>query len=376
MQTLHWDNVLGFDSEQGILDARPGVLLGDISQFSIPSGWMLPVTPGTELVTLGGAVANDVHGKNHLTDGSFGHHVIDFDLLRSDGELLHCSPENNAQWFYHTIGGLGLTGVLTRIRVQLKRVPGPWFTTRSLRMTSLTDYFTFEDEYASDWEHRVAWVDCLAKGNQTGRGWYLMANPAEHRQTLPARRQRSMPPVPFSPLNKLSLTLFNELIYRFSNRHNLEKLVDYKSFFYPLDHVSGWNKLYGSAGFQQYQCVIPPDSANDTIHELLGLIASAGQGSFLAVLKRFGNRPAAGALSFPREGYTLALDFPNKPKLQALFDAMDSCVRSASGAIYPAKDAHMSADFFQAAYPEWEQHEKMRDSAINSWFWKRVVTDT
>ena len=376
LHTLNWDNVLEFDREQGVLEARPGILLRDISRMTIPAGWMLPVTPGTELATLGGAVANDVHGKNHLTDGSFGHHVLGFELQRSNGDVLRCSPEENSQWFYHTIGGLGLTGVLTRIRVQLKAVPGPWFTTHAVRMGGLDDYFALEQEHASAWEHRVAWVDCLAKGRQAGRGWFLMANPTEGSRPIPKRRHLSTPALPFSPLNRLSLSLFNEVIYRFSNKDNARKVVDYQSFFYPLDHVYGWNRLYGPAGFQQYQCVIPPEAACDTIRKLLGLIAEAGKGSFLAVLKRFGDRPSAGALSFPREGYTLALDFPNSRGLEALFQSMDRCVQAVSGAIYPAKDAHMSAEFFHQAYPNWEQHEQLRDPAINSWFWQRMVNKT
>lgn len=368
-----WDHLLEFDRNTGILEARPGIKLSEISRIAVPAGWMLPVTPGTELISLGGAVANDVHGKNHLAEGSFGHHVLSFELRRSDGEVLVCSRNSNPQWFYHTIGGLGLTGVLTRIRLQLKSVPGPWLSTRSIKMHSLDDYFSLEQEHSAHWEHRVAWVDCLARGGHTGRGWYLLANPVEDQRPVPRKRSLVAPALPFSPLNRMSLKLFNQCIYHFSHRNQVNKRVDYQRFLYPLDHVHGWNRLYGTAGFQQYQCVIPVKHAHDTIRELLTMIAKAGQGSFLVVLKRFGGQEPAGALSFPREGFTLALDFPNRDGLDRLFHSMDACVRAASGALYPAKDAHMSAGFFRQAYPAWEEHEQLRDPVINSWFWKRVT---
>ncbi len=366
------DNLISFDRESGILVARPGIQLGEISRLTVPSGWMLPVTPGTQRVTLGGAVANDVHGKNHWTAGSFGHHVKSIELLRSNGKSLTCTDSENADWLYHTIGGLGLTGTMTQVEISLKRVSSPWLEVESIKMDKLSDYFELEQGTGNDWEHRVAWVDCLASGDNVGRGWYMRARHINDQQPMPSRKSIPAISLPFSPLNRHTLQLFNNCIYHLAYRNGV-KHVDYQKFFYPLDTVQGWNRLYGPAGFQQYQCVIPAGSAEDVFSELLSMIAATGQGSFLVVLKRFGSKNAAGALSFPREGYTLALDFPNRAGLDELFSQMDDCVQAAAGALYPAKDAHMQPDFFKMAYPAWEQHESMRDPAINSRFWQRMM---
>ncbi|MGY0218391.1 FAD-binding protein [Endozoicomonadaceae bacterium StTr2] len=369
------DSLISFDPATGKLVARPGARLGDISRIAMATGWGLPVTPGTSRVTLGGAVANDVHGKNHLKEGSFGHHISGLQLLRSNGEVIECSPEENTDWLYHTIGGLGLTGTITKIELALKRTPGPWLDVEPTRMEQLADYFALEQETGNEWEHRVAWIDCLAPKNSLGRGWYIRARSIADQRPVSSRINIPAPALPFSPLNSLTLKLFNNTIFHLGYRRGNSYRQDYMRFFYPLDSVSGWNRLYGPAGFQQYQCMVPNGDAEDVISELLSLIAAAGQGSFLAVLKRFGSRHAAGALSFPREGYTLALDFPNRQGLAELFQKMDDCVQAAGGALYPAKDAHMSPDFFRMAYPAWEQHEAMRDPAINSCFWQRMMDD-
>lgn len=368
------DRFIAFDPATGVLRCEAGASLADVLDLVVPQGWFLAVTPGTRQVTVGGAIANDVHGKNHHVAGSFGHHVRAFELLRSDGERLVCSPDANADWFAATIGGLGLTGVVTWAELQLRRVPGPGLELESLKFGALDEFFELSARSAATHEYTVAWVDCLARGKRLGRGHFLRADhvPA---QVQPPRSRLAMPLTPPIPLvNRLTLRPFNALYYHRQRALRRCATQHYLTYFYPLDGIAHWNRMYGPRGFLQHQCVIPPAAARDAIAAMLGEIARSGRGSFLAVLKQFGERTSRGMLSFPRPGTTLALDFPNAGSdVLDLLDRLDAIVVEARGAIYPAKDARMAAATFRRGFPRWEEFAAHVDPRFSSGLWRRVM---
>lgn len=372
------DRFLGFDPASGLLECEAGVLLSEILDLVVPQGWFLPVTPGTKFVTVGGAIANDVHGKNHHRVGSFAHHLDGFELLRSDGIRRWCSPTEQAEWFMATIGGLGLTGLITRARLRLRRIAGPWMTTENICFRHLPEFFALSAASEDEHEYTVAWVDCAASGGALGRGIYSRANHA------PAHPERRPPPpshrlgVPFTPpmslINSLSLRAFNLAYFHNQRADDAWAITHYDPFFYPLDGIGNWNRIYGPRGFLQYQCVVPSDCAEVAIGRLLALISKAGTGSFLAVLKQLGSKRSLGMLSFPRPGTTLALDFPNGGSVTfALLDRLDDVVSEAGGAVYPAKDARMSSPHFKQYFPQWEAFVPFIDPALSSSFWRRVM---
>ena len=370
------DRFIGFDASTGVLDCEAGVLLSEILELAVPMGWSLPVTPGTRFVTVGGAIANDVHGKNHASAGSFGDHVPEFELLRSDGRRIVCSPTENADLFAATIGGLGLTGVVTRARLQLRRIQGEGVVVETQRFGRLADFFALSRQ-TRDSEYRVAWVDCLARGPALGRGVYSHGCDARGGSPVPpAPGGRLAVPVapPFSLVNAASLRALNTLYYRRAPVQPRRGIEHYQRFFYPLDGIADWNRIYGPRGFLQYQCVVPPASEAAATAEMLERIAASGQGSFLAVLKQFGQRPAPGLLSFSRAGTTLALDFPfrGKPTLD-LLDALDRVVLAAGGAVYPAKDARMPPEVFAGSFPRLAEFRQHVDPGFSSGLWRRVT---
>jgi FAD/FMN-containing dehydrogenase len=369
------DRFIAFDAEQGILRAEAGVLLSEILELVVPRGWFLAVTPGTRFVTLGGAVANDVHGKNHHRAGTFGHHVRAFELVRSDGSRRVCTPIENADWFAATLGGLGLTGLIAWVEIQLRAIDGPWIQAESRRFANLSEFFALSE--ASDREHEftVAWVDCAATGTNLGRGILLsgdFAPAAAGQGQRPKAHGRLNVPVtpPMSLINRLSLQAFNALYYR---KPEGPFLTHYEPFFYPLDAIGHWNRIYGPRGFLQYQCVLPPDVAEPALRDILGRIGSSGQGSFLAVLKRFGERPSLGMLSFPRPGVTIALDFPmlGRETLR-LLDELDAVVAEVGGALYPAKDGRMGAGMFRRSCQMLKQFLPFVNLGFSSMFCRRV----
>jgi FAD/FMN-containing dehydrogenase len=370
------DRFIAFNAETGVLRCEAGVLLADILELAVPQGWFLPVTPGTQFVTLGGAVANDVHGKNHHRAGTLGRHVRCLELLRSDGTRLHCSSTENRDWFCATIGGLGLTGLITWIEIQLKPVPGPDIDQETIRFEKLDQFFQLSDESDKDFEYTVAWIDATAKGPALGRGLFIRGNHATHRRQAARKRPGRPLRVPFDPpfslLNGPALRLFNSLYYRKQLQKRTRTTVGYAPFFYPLDAIDGWNRLYGRRGLLQYQCVIPSSRAETALAEILGEVASSGVGSMLAVLKMFGDLPSPGLLSFPRPGATLAIDFPNSgERILDLLDRLDVITMQAGGGLYPAKDARMSASTFRQSFPHWKQLERFIDPQFSSSFWRR-----
>ena len=370
------DRFIAFDPTTGVLRAQAGVLLAEILALIVPQGWFLSVTPGTQFVTLGGAIANDVHGKNHHVAGSFGCHVRAFELLRSDGNHLLCTPEQNTEWFQATVGGLGLTGLIAWVEIQLQRIANPWIVAENRRFASLNEFLALDAEYEARYPYIVSWIDCAATGRALGRGIYMAgmhAPPGLLKTPPPQRRGLTVPFMPpISLVNRLSVAAFNRLYYYLPRP--ARGLVPYPPFFYPLDNLREWNRLYGRPGFFQYQCVIPPAHAREALREILARIAASGQGSMLAVLKRFGDKTSGGLLSFPRPGVTLALDFPNRGQSTLdLLERLDEVTRQAGGAVYPAKDARMSGDSFRRYYPQWAEFSRYIDPRFSSSFWRRVM---
>ncbi len=376
LHTRFLNKFISVSWETGIIVAESGVTLEDILKLSIPKGWFLPVTPGTKYVTLGGAVANDVHGKNHHVRGTFGRHVKQFGLLCSSHETeITCSLDENSELFKATIGGLGLTGIITWVELQLMPIKSSHVNVTYQRFNNLSEFFALSDELDHQHEYAVSWIDCVAKGNALGRGIYAVGNHALEGPLSTQEKKKIT--VPFSPsfslINKASLKLFNQFYYSRCPFERHKKLESYDEFFYPLDGILNWNRIYGSRGFQQFQCIVPNQDAERTIDALLKTIAKKQMGSFLAVLKRCGDLTSPGLLSFPMPGISLALDFPQTNALSELFNELDNIVAEAGGRLYPAKDAHMSAQHFKQFYPQWETLEKYRDPALCSQFWKRVT---
>lgn len=378
VHTRQLDHYLQFDADSGVLRCEAGVQLADILALVVPQGWFLPVSPGTKFVTVGGAIANDVHGKNHHRAGTFGEHVRAFELLRSNGERLLCTPQENAPWFAATVGGLGLTGMITWAEIALRRVPGPWLAIETCKFRNLDEFFALSTESDQDYEYTVAWIDCAARGKALGRGMFSRANHTTkpgHGKT-PTRRLRGIPfTPPVSLVNPLSLRAFNAVYWHRQWRRCHAAIGHYEPYFYPLDALSDWNRIYGPNGFIQYQCVVPPVSAAAATAELLRRIQASGSGSFLAVLKQFGDRPPIGLLSFPRAGTTLALDFPvdKRGDVFKLLDGLDDVVADAGGAVYPAKDARMPGHRFRQYFPNWLKFQSFIDPKISSSFWRRVM---
>lgn len=370
------DRFISVDWDTGIIVAESGVTLEHILSLAIPHGWFLPVTPGTKYVTLGGAIANDVHGKNHHVRGTFGCHVRRFSLVRSDREPMTCSLDNNADLFSATIGGLGLTGIIAWVELQLIPIESCMIDTSNERFGSLSEFFDVSNELDKNNEYSVAWVDCIAKGASAGRGIYMAGNHATD-NNLEIKNKRKLT-VPFTPpvsaINRFSLRLFNNSYFHLHKKGRHTDTVYFDKFFYPLDGILKWNRIYGRRGFQQFQCVIPEQNAEAATHALLDAIAKKGSGSFLAVLKRCGSIKSPGLLSFPVQGTSLALDFPQNATLnQDLFPRLDAIVNEANGRLYPAKDAHMSSTDFRSYYPNWEKIESIRDPSLCSRFWERVA---
>jgi FAD/FMN-containing dehydrogenase len=372
------DRFISFDANAGVLRCEAGVLLADIVAVAVPRGWFLPVSPGTRFVTVGGAIANDVHGKNHHKAGTFGCYVRCFELLRSNGDRLLCSADENPDFFQATIGGLGLTGLVTWAEIQLKQVANAYIDQETIRFGDLAEFFDLSQASDADFEYTVAWIDCLATGPSLGRGLFMRGNHAPAVAGDAPKAPRKSLSVPFAPplslVNRLSLRAFNALYIRKQRTERVASQVHYRPFFYPLDAIGNWNRMYGPRGFYQFQCVLPSADGTTGIADILQEIAAAGWGSFLAVLKVFGDRPSPGLMSFPRPGVTLALDFPNAGEgIRGLLDRLDRITSDHGGAVYPAKDARMSPELFRQAYPALDKFANSVDPAFSSSFWRRVA---
>lgn len=355
---------LSFDAETGTLECEAGVTFLELLDHFLPRGFFPPVTPGTKFVTVGGALACDVHGKNHHVDGSLSNHVLDFDLLTASGEVMHCSRSTNPRLFWATVGGLGLTGVVTRIRLRLRPIETSYLSVDYERAANLDDALDRLEARDAAYAYSVAWIDCLAKGRSLGRSVLMRGNPARPvevrrsgvREPLRGRRpQRLRVPLdaPGFLLNRYTVRAFNALYYRRHPVDGRDRIVHFEPFFYPLDSIGDWNRLYGRQGFVQYQFLIPPDDARDGLREALEILSQSGAPSFLAVLKRFGAVEEPSLLSFPRPGYTLALDLPWRGEpTETLLRRLDEVVLAYGGRVYLAKDARLEPGPAAAMYPE------------------------
>lgn len=368
-----FSNVIEFNKEKGILTCEPGVTIGQVIDLVTPYGWFIPVTPGTKHVTIGGAVANDVHGKNHHIKGSFGNNVISLKLLISSGQEKTLTPPDPL--FQATVGGLGLTGVITEITIQLVEA-NSWFDTENIKFSCLDEFFTLSRESERDWEYTVAWLDTCAKGKNLGKGIFMRGNHAKD-PSLPLKNPKPIAKVPmYLPnfvLNQQTIKAFNWLFYNRQLETRQVSTVHYEPYLYPLDILSDWNKVYGRRGFYQYQFVIPEENEG-ALREILEVITASENSSFLSVLKHFGDIPPPGMLSFAKKGVMLALDFANLgEKTAKLFERLDHMVVSAKGRLYPAKDSMMKSCDFRTFYPRLEEFLPHKDPKMSSSFWRRVT---
>lgn len=367
------DRVHAFDTETGLIRADAGVSLDDLIRVSLPRGWFPPVVPGTKFITLGGAVANDVHGKNHHRAGTFGRHVRALALRRTDGTVHELAPGDPL--FAATVGGLGLTGVIAWVELQLEPVAGAFLDVEDIPIGSLADFFALSGESEATHEQTVAWIDCTRTGRGVGRGVFSRANRSDRPDRTLHRPPRLAVPIdaPGFTVNPLTLRGFNAAYYQLRRMTSGRAVRHYDPVTFPLDAVRGWNRIYGSAGFYQHQCVVPPAAAPDAMAELLGEIGRSGEGSFLVVLKTFGELPSPGLMSFPMPGATLAIDFRNRGEATLkLLERLDAIVRAAGGRLYPAKDGRMSPATLAAGYPNLDGFRTHLDPGLSSAFWRRV----
>jgi FAD/FMN-containing dehydrogenase len=375
LDTKNLHHFLSFDPKKGILRCEAGVTLADILSLITPYGWILPVLPGTKFVSVGGAIANDIHGKNHHQAGTFGCHVTQFELLRSNGERIICSPHENSDFFAATIGGLGLTGLILWAELNLKPITSCFLSVETIPFQGVEEFLLIAKQAEENYTYTVAWLDCQAKGRKFARGLFMCANHANADTKLKISHQEKKIKIPFYfpafALNQFTISAFNELYYQLGKRKS-SSLKYYDNYFFPLDSLLEWNKIYGKKGFLQYQFVLPKGNEKN-LQNMLTKITASGFGSFLSVLKTFGNVQSPGLLSFPMEGVTLALDFSHRSSLFGLLKELDKMVEEAGGKVYPAKDARMSAQVFKSYYPRHQEFLQFVDPKFSSSFWRRVI---
>jgi FAD/FMN-containing dehydrogenase len=361
---------LEFDTEQGILRAEAGATLAETLAVIVPMGWFMPVTPGTKFVSLGGCVAADVHGKNHHHEGSIGDHVQSLELILADGSSVTCTPDDHAELFWATVGGMGLTGIIGEVTLKLTPIQSAYMKVRHHAAGNLAQLFKLMQDPENDDRYTVAWIDSMAGGADLGRGIAMCGHhasaeelPVNYRSPFKPGRSRSIPfDFPGWVLNRLSISAFNSRYYRRESGRRYPFLSNYDSYFYPLDAIGHWNRMYGKRGFLQYQCVIPDTAAFEGIKTLLQELSDSRRPSFLAVLKRLGAQ-GRGMLSFPMAGYTLALDLPIRDQgLFALLNKLDEIVLQHGGRVYLAKDARLSAESFRAMYPRYDEWLKVKNT--------------
>jgi decaprenylphospho-beta-D-ribofuranose 2-oxidase len=358
--TSRLDRLLSFDPDSGLLVAEPGVTLGTLFDTFLPLGFAPPVAPGTGFATLGGAVANDVHGKNHHLQGSFGHHLEWLDLRLPNGESRRITAAEQSSLWRATLGGLGLTGLIERVALRLKRVPSNALVVRKRRIPDLDAFLAAFDAHSRS-DYAVGWIDALARGPDLGRGILETAAPAERSLGSAATGGVRVPfDFPSFALGRTSVRAFNALYRRHVPAGGVESTMPYAKFLFPLDALHDWNRIYGRRGFHQFQCLVPFEGGAVTLRRMLEGIAQSGLGSFLAVLKAMGER-GSGYLSFPAPGYTLALDFPNAPGVKELLARLERLAADAGGRVYLAKDATLSADLLPAMYPELDRFRAVLD---------------
>lgn len=362
------NRLLSFDEETGLLVCEAGVSFADLLEVFVPKGWFPPVTPGTKFVSMGGALASDVHGKNHHLEGSFSQHVQFFDLLLPDGREVRCSRDQHPELFLATAGGMGLTGMILRLALKMKPIQSSAIAFSSVKARNLSEIMELMDEYEKA-TYTMAWIDCLAKGNKLGRSILMKGEHASLEEIrgskwekAPLKQPQKLKlTVPFYfpsfTLNPLTVRAFNFAYYHKQRKKLVEKLVDYDSFFYPLDAIHHWNRIYGKKGFTQYQLVVPKEAGAKAIPEVLDRARQANFGSFLSVLKLFGHQE--GMMNFPMRGYTLTLDFPISTRLMNFLPELDALVEHYGGRVYLTKDVRMSPEMLARTYPGLEDFKQV-----------------
>jgi FAD/FMN-containing dehydrogenase len=355
-----YDYFLNFDETKGLLSVQAGVLLSEILEHFVPRGWFLHVTPGTKLITVGGAIASDVHGKNHHVSGCFSESVESFRIMLPDGTITECTKEHTPELWQATCGGMGLTGIILDAVIRLKPIRSRFIRQTTVKTKNLKETFDAFERYADE-PYSVAWIDCLAKGDEIGK-CLLMTGDFSDDGDL-AYQLKPVKSIPFNfpsfALNTWSVKAFNALYYGKVKEHISHQKVDIDTFFYPLDAIDHWNRIYGKKGFTQYQFILPKARSYEGLHAILKAISDSGKGSFLAVLKLYG-KANGNWLSFPMEGYSLALDFKIEPGLFALLDALDEIVLQYGGRIYLTKDVRVKKTTFEKGYEAVDKFRRFR----------------
>jgi len=356
------DKILAFDDLTGVLDCQAGLSLHQIIKIFAPRGWFPMINPGTKYVTIGGAIANDIHGKAHHVDGSFINCVENFDILLANNELKTCSRSENKELFLANFGGLGLLGIIVRVKIKLKKIETTYFKQTAINCKNIDHMLDAFDQYDNQYDYSVAWVNALAKGKNLGKGVLTLGNQAKLEDL--SFKLKSDPlhvapepklTVPFYlpnfSLNAVSVKILNKVIAYVQAKPT--SIVHYEKFFFPLDAILHWNRGYGKRGFIQYQFVIPLDNGRENIKKLLTAVSESGCNPFLNVLKKFGEGQQY--LSFPKPGYTFAIDFPVTKKLPEFVAQLDQMVHACGGRVYLGKDAMLSATMFRKMYPDYQQ---------------------
>ncbi len=354
------DYFINFYEKQGLLHVQAGVLLSEILEHFVPRGWFLKVTPGTKLITVGGAIASDVHGKNHHVEGCFSECVKEFQIMLADGEIVTCTQEHTPDLWRATCGGMGLTGVILDAKIYLKKINSQYIDQITIKTKNLKETFEAFEQY-QDKPYSVAWIDCLAKDKEIGKCLLMVGDFRDDgKLDYKLKKQKSIPfNFPSFALNNLSVRAFNWLYYGKAKEGVSQQRVDIDTFFYPLDAIGHWNRIYGKNGFTQYQFILPKERSYEGLEEILTAISKSGKGSFLAVLKLYG-KANDNWLSFPIEGYSLALDFKIEKGLFELLDKLDEIVVKHEGRIYLTKDVRVSKETFEKGYPQIEKFRQYR----------------
>ncbi len=375
--TRSLNKFISFDQTNGTLECESGLTFGEILNLIVPRGWFLPVTPGTKYVTLGGAIANDIHGKNHHTMGNFGNHIQSITIYNTEAGIFRCSPYENSEYFEATVGGIGLTGVILSAKFKLIPIKSQMINQEMIKFNNLDEFFEINNQSTGS-TYTVSWIDCMAKGEKLGRGHYIRGEHVnKNDQTLEKIYKETKKTVPFNfpkfSLNSYSIKAFNSLYFRKFLGEREDSTVHFNPFFYPLDSINNWNRIYGKDGFYQYQFVVPHKDGREAVREVFKEISKSGQGSFLGVLKTFGDIPAKGMMSFPMEGITLALDFRNQgEKTLQLFSRLDKIVNEVDGRLYIAKDTRLPKNLFERFYPNFNKFKQYIDPKFSSSFWRRI----
>ena len=381
--TAGLNKVISFDRNEGIFTAEAGISFEEILRLIVPAGWFLPVTPGTKFISLGGAIASDIHGKNHHLEGSFSRHLLWMEIFTASGQIERCSREERNELFWMSCGGMGLSGIILRASFRLKKIETAYIRQNSIKTRNLEEVLKLLHEKSTS-TYSVAWIDCLAKGKDLGRSILLLG---EHAVASELPQKFAIAPLKFHSsgkwsvpfhfppqiLGNWSVKIFNSLFYNKQMSKVKESFLHYDPYFYPLDKIHHWNRIYGKRGFVQYQFVIP-FRAESTLVKIIAMISGEGKGSFLSVLKTFGPQDD-GNMAFPTEGYTLALDFPVEDSLFPFLDRLDELVLNAGGRLYLSKDARMKAEMLELTYPQLKHFKSFLKQQGDNFFFRSIQSD-